>query len=342
MRVLSNHGLVEADMSSQDWTESRGYSIHGCVHSWTVSVLNQEWDYDLARSAVSFVASHVSNDWNIRSSLMQRRLLQHANRCSYMFSNNLIMDDRMDWACYNLGLLYADQSKLLEAEQMFQKVLQGEEKTLGLEHILTLDTILSLGLLYADQSKFLEAEQMYAKALQGYEKVLSPENLSTLSTINNLGSLYIKQGKFAEAEQMYKRALQSKEKTLGLEHISTLDSVNNLGTLYNEQGKLVEAEQMYQRALQGYDKAIGINNTATYIPALSTIRNLSILFERQAGIAKAKTMYSKALIGYEKVFGSDHARAQELRNYLRALDAGTKNIVLVEVEDPVNNLQGVL
>ena len=32
VRVLSDHGLVEVDMSSQERVESRGYSIHGCVH----------------------------------------------------------------------------------------------------------------------------------------------------------------------------------------------------------------------------------------------------------------------------------------------------------------------
>jgi len=33
VRVLSDHGLVEVDVSSQERIESRGYSIHGCVHS---------------------------------------------------------------------------------------------------------------------------------------------------------------------------------------------------------------------------------------------------------------------------------------------------------------------
>jgi hypothetical protein len=42
VRVLSNHGLVEVAMSSQEWIESKGYSIHRCVHSWTVYALNQE------------------------------------------------------------------------------------------------------------------------------------------------------------------------------------------------------------------------------------------------------------------------------------------------------------
>ena len=54
VRVLSDHGLVEVDMSSQELIESRGYSIHGCVHSWTVYVLNQEWETSLGRISIFF------------------------------------------------------------------------------------------------------------------------------------------------------------------------------------------------------------------------------------------------------------------------------------------------
>jgi len=83
VRVLSDHGLVEVDMSSQELIESRGYSIHGCVHLWTICVLNQEWDYDLAKLVLKFVGSHVSKKESPKWWLTQRRLLQHAARCSH-------------------------------------------------------------------------------------------------------------------------------------------------------------------------------------------------------------------------------------------------------------------
>jgi hypothetical protein len=75
MRILSDHGLVEVDKLSLELLESRGYSIHGCVHLWTVHVLNQEWDYNLARAALKFVASHVLDEQANRPWLTQRRLL---------------------------------------------------------------------------------------------------------------------------------------------------------------------------------------------------------------------------------------------------------------------------
>ncbi len=50
----------------------------------------------------------------------------------------------------NLGLLYADQGKMAEAEEMYMRALRGYEKAWGLECTSTLDTVNNLGYLYAD------------------------------------------------------------------------------------------------------------------------------------------------------------------------------------------------
>ena len=245
VRVLSDHGLVEIASSSQEWIESKGYSIHRCVHSWIIHALNQEWDCDLARLALKFVGAHVPREEDIQPWLIERRLLQHAGRCSYMVLNNLVLDDNITWECHQLGILYADQGKLAEAEQMYQRALQGTEKAWGPEHTPTLSIVHNLGNLYAGQGKLVEAEQMYLQALQGHEKAWGLEHTSTLDIVNNLGNLYASQDKLAEAEQMYQRALQGYEKAWDPDHTSTLDTVNNLAALYADQGKLVEAEQMF-------------------------------------------------------------------------------------------------
>jgi hypothetical protein len=33
--------------------------MHGCIHSWTIHVLNQEWDYEMAEVALECVGAHV-------------------------------------------------------------------------------------------------------------------------------------------------------------------------------------------------------------------------------------------------------------------------------------------
>jgi hypothetical protein len=52
----------------------------------------------------------------------------------------------------NLGILYSNQGKLAEAEEMYRRALQGFEKALGVDnaiiYILALNTILNLGDLF--------------------------------------------------------------------------------------------------------------------------------------------------------------------------------------------------
>ncbi|KAN0067790.1 TPR-like protein [Elaphomyces granulatus] len=315
VRVLSDHGLVEADMSSQELIESRGYSIHGCVHSWTVNVLNQEWNSDLAMLALKFVGLHVPKKESAKWWLTQRRLLPHAARCSHAVLNGMVIYDGMEWALFNLGRLYANQDKLDESEKMYQRALQGYEKAWGPDHMSTLDTVNNLGLLYADQGKLDEAEKMYQRALQGKEKALGAGHTSTLHEVNNLGMLYDSQGKLDEAEKMYQRALQGKEKAWGPDDMSTLDTVNNLGILYANQGKLDEAEKMYQRALQGKERALGPDHTST----LETVNNLGLLYKSQGKLDEAEKMYQRALQGKEKALGLDHTSTLDTVNNLGIL-----------------------
>jgi tetratricopeptide (TPR) repeat protein len=90
---------------------------------WTIHVLNQEWDYGLARLALKFVGSHVPRSED-KWWATQRQLLQHASRCSNMVDKNLVTEG-MEWIMHRLGYLYTDQGKLEEAEKMYERALRG-------------------------------------------------------------------------------------------------------------------------------------------------------------------------------------------------------------------------
>ncbi|KAI1317875.1 hypothetical protein F5Y16DRAFT_414554 [Xylariaceae sp. FL0255] len=312
--TLHNYGFIEPHVSTPNSIGSRGYSMHACVHSWTIAMLNKDPEGSLARATVACVAAKAPSQDEHQFWSLQNRLLSHATKCSDI---KLDSDEGIEWAFHNLGLLYADQGKLEEAEAMYARALRGYEKAWGPEHTSTLDTINNLGLLYANQGKLAEAEAMYARALRGHEKAWGPEHTSTLDTINNLGNLYADQGKLEEAEAMYARALRGKEKAWGPEHTSTLDTVNNLGTLYKNQGKLDEAEAMYARALRGYEKAWGPEHTST----LDTVNNLGNLYADQGKLDEAEAMYARALRGKEKAWGPEHTSTLDTVNNLGLLYA---------------------
>jgi tetratricopeptide (TPR) repeat protein len=224
MSKLHDYSLVEARAES--------YSLHPCVHDWTLSWLNREFDEELWRLAVQCIARSVKWDTEAEYWVVNRRVLQHVYRLEHDQFRALIDWRRVDpgdLSC--IAHLYSQSDINVAAEQMYVRALQGYEKAWGGEHTSTLDTVNNLGLLYAKQGKMEKAEQMYVRALQGKEKAWGGEHTSTLNTVNNLGSLYAKQGKMEKAEQMYVRALQGYKKCMGLDHPRTRIIARNLHEL---------------------------------------------------------------------------------------------------------------
>ncbi|KAJ6092559.1 hypothetical protein N7486_007848 [Penicillium sp. IBT 16267x] len=287
MRILTRYCFLEVQPTSESW------SMHNCVHDWTLAILNKEIDTQHYWYAVDCIAASMNGaDEDYFGHISYSRLAAHATRLRYISSST---PGRLNLAS-SIARLLREQIQLVAAEQMYIRALAGYEKALGPDHTSTLAAVNNLGLLYRDQGKLDKAEQMYNRALAGYEKELGADNMSTLNTVNGLGFIYRDQGKLNQAEQMYNRALAGYEKELGAEQTSTLNTVCGLGILYRDQDKLDEAEQMYQRALAGYENALGPNPTST----LETVNNLGILYQHQGKLDKAERMYMRAGLGKEK------------------------------------------
>jgi tetratricopeptide (TPR) repeat protein len=335
MRLLRSYSLVE------EVAETASYATHPVVHQWAHHSQGKHFAIKLSQLAVVAVGWSVPESSTRDYAPLQRRLLPHAQGCS-----SWIIKKELSWgyecsegnsevknedkeqkttldAIHLLGLLYADQSKLGEAEKMYERALRGKEEALGPTHTSTLQTVNNLGLLYVDQGKLGEAEKMYERALRGYEEALGLTHTSTLAMVNNLGALYADQGKLGEAEKMYERALRGYEEALGLTHTSTLATVNNLGLLYADQGKLGEAEKMYERALQGYE-ALGSVRVQQYLPALDTFENMGDLYRKQSETAKAQAMYARALSGLSTVLGQSSKRCVDLAATIENLSERSK------------------
>lgn len=270
VRVLCNYSLVEADTSSGEGrsraeeyrTESRGYSMHGCVHKWTMYVLNEERNHEMAQLAIRCVGAHVPGYMERVYWAVQQRLMRHAGRClATLKLEEPLVAKGDEWALNNLAHLYQEQGRLSDSETLFKLVLEGFEKTLGPEHILTLNTVNNLGVVYAAQRRLTDAEPMYKRILQGYEKTLGPEDISTLRAASNLGNLYATQGRLTDAEPMYERVLQGYEKALGPERVDSyvpaLNTIQNLADLYVRLNRVSQARALYTRYQAGIQSVFG-------------------------------------------------------------------------------------
>ncbi|KAJ5611988.1 TPR repeat protein [Penicillium lagena] len=314
MGALAEYFFLDSHQTSGSW------SMHNCVHDWTLAALNKDIDANHYWYAFDCISASIKDDRaDDFANLSYSALAAHATRLiqERLCTNDVIYNiapHRLDQASLIANLL-RDQVLLLAAEKMYQCALAGKEKELGADHASTLETVNNLGILYRNQGRLEQAEQMYQRALAGREKALGADHMSTLRTVKNIGILYRLQGRLDQAEQKLHQALTGCEKALGADHILTLDTVNNLGIIYCVQGKLDQAEHMYQRALAGREKAFGADHTLT----LRTVNNLGILYRVQGNLVQAEQMLQWALAGKEKALGADHTSTLETVNNLGIL-----------------------
>ena len=80
-------------------------------------------------------------------------------------------------AFYNLGVLFADQGNLVEAEEMYRRALDGYEKARGPDHPSTL-TISNLRLLESKQSEQEGGKETFRQVLDRYEKAADTDKHS--------------------------------------------------------------------------------------------------------------------------------------------------------------------
>ncbi|MEI6848255.1 MAG: tetratricopeptide repeat protein [Chlorobiaceae bacterium] len=89
----------------------------------------------------------------------------------------------------NLGLLLKTQGKDAEAEPMFRRALEIDEKAYGKDHPEIATDLNNLATLLKDQGKYAEAEPLYRRALEIYEQRLGNNHPDTITSRDNLTAL---------------------------------------------------------------------------------------------------------------------------------------------------------
>jgi tetratricopeptide (TPR) repeat protein len=97
-------------------------------------------------------------------------------------------------AVNNLGRLFADQDKLVEAEPLYIRALQGYETLESVNvssYTPALKTIFNLGELYLVTEKTEMAKGMYSQALSGYTTVQGPSSKRCKELEDRLQALHV-------------------------------------------------------------------------------------------------------------------------------------------------------
>jgi hypothetical protein len=123
-RLLLRYSMIEAQESVRG-----SYMMHPVVHRWTSHIQDSGEKREHIGVAVMVIGMSVPMSTTNSYWLLQRRLLAHAERCSWWMGDldgdEWGMEEALMEAVHMLGLLYADQGRLAEAEAMYERALQG-------------------------------------------------------------------------------------------------------------------------------------------------------------------------------------------------------------------------
>jgi CHAT domain-containing protein/tetratricopeptide (TPR) repeat protein len=190
----------------------------------------------------------------------------------------------------NLASFLGGQGRYGEAEQLFRRALERQERALGKDHPDTLGTVNNIAVLYQMQDRYAEAALHLERALRGFERAVGKDHPTTLAIVSNLALLNQGQDRYEEAEPLARRALEARERTLGKDHPDTLTSVNILAAQYRGQGSYAEAEALQKRVIAGLERKLGSDHPNT----IDGTANLAEVYFAQSDWGRATQFWQRS------------------------------------------------
>jgi len=252
-----------------------------------------------------------------------------------------------------LALVYQDQGRYRDAENLLSDVLRISRQVYGLEE--PLDIMSSLAITYYHLGKYKQAKSLYNEILQKgrnkdgkvfpsrccyqcdlarvyaaqgrYEQakellittLSNPdwviESRSWLLYTRILGDVCRNQGHYEQAERWLVDALDKAENVLGDEHMGTVGIKYSLAQLRTDQGDYEDANDLFDDILKTVHGRLSDKHPAMY----EFLNGLAVLRTKQKRYDQAEILFKKALEGRRNVLGEDHPGTLKSKNDLAML-----------------------
>jgi len=225
------------------------------------------------------------------------------SRASSLSRNNLGADHALSNTIDgNLAMLFVHQGRFSEADKIFRKILESQERTLGFGHPDVANSLINFGSQYESLGRNEIAESFYTRGLKILETVHGTSHPDLTAPLSSLGLLYKSQEKFKDAERILIRCLDIAEKYFGSDNSNTAISLNNLALLYADRGQFSKAGPLYQRSLDVVSKVFGSES----LNASYASNNLAYFYADQNRYEEAEPFYLKTLALRKKHLGDEH------------------------------------
>jgi serine/threonine protein kinase/tetratricopeptide (TPR) repeat protein len=201
-----------------------------------------------------------------------------------------------------MGEVYTNLGLYQAAEPLIRQAVDVQQRSLGSDHVETMDSMHALANLYWWEERYSDAEPLYLALLESRRRLYGERHPDTLRTAYDLGSLYLVQKRWNEAEQLMRKTLEIQRRILGANHLDTLASSNNLASLYWRQKRYGEAEPLYVEALAVRRRQLGDNHPET----LASAHNLATTYDMLGRYGEAEPLYLTTLATKRRVLSDSH------------------------------------
>ena len=168
----------------------------------------------------------------------------------------------------NIGIVFEEQGKLDNAEQMYNESLRINVKVFGEGSLDAVDMQKNIADVREAQGRYDEAVAIYTSVLQIQERLLGRNDLNIAETQSSIAIIFSKQGKHTEALKLWKKELAIKEKVLGRDHPDTVavqkyiaKTYYNIACAHSCAGSILDAlANLDSAASAGLSKAVPMSH----------------------------------------------------------------------------------
>jgi serine/threonine protein kinase len=172
---------------------------------------------------------------------------------------------------------------------LMEGALRTQERILGADHPLALDTRSEYALSLHGTNNLDAAAREFVRALEGMAKHYGEDDPAVAVVANNYGVLLYGLRRFEEAAARFEQAYDSWRRVLGPAHERTLQARANLAGAWTEMGNLAPAGEALE-ALVAARRERGEPPTL-----MSALLTRGLLYERQSRVREAAADYAEAL-----------------------------------------------
>jgi len=198
-----------------------------------------------------------------------------------------------------LGDLYATRGRWDLAELGYVRALEIQERILGRDDPVTVETLARLGEACWGLRKFTRATDIAREVLAHHVDASGAGSPFTLVPIDRLATLELERGNIAAAESLHTRALRIRERVLGPHHPELTFTLRGLVTCEERTGRLDEAIASQRRAMAIDERVFGPEHRKMGIHLL----RLAELEAKAGSLGEARSTCQRALVILTQTLG---------------------------------------